>query len=132
MKTIGIIFLFVILMSIGACTSEPSVTTATNENTVTSSSTVVSSQSNSTRSILEILAAANAEVASVRIANQAYAAEHDGKYASSSSRLTEYLKGTPDATYYFNTDSGAVTKVVNGSGITRTFYWDTAAQMWQR
>jgi hypothetical protein len=78
------------------------------------------------------LAAANAEVASVKIANQAYAAEHDGKYASSSNQLSKYLKGTPDATYYFNVDSGIITRAVNGDGFTEAFFWDSATQMWKR
>jgi hypothetical protein len=131
MKIIGITLLFILVMGIGACSTKSEVTTPINNTTNVSSSTVITSESNSTRSLFEILAAANAEVATVKIANQAYATEHDGKYASSSNQLTKYINGTPDATYYFNTDSGAITKAVNGSGITKPFHWDSAAQKWK-
>jgi hypothetical protein len=131
MKTIGIIIILTILMGIGACSPKPETTTTINNSTIISTSTTTTSESNSINSLFEILAAANAEVASVKIVNQAYATEHDGKYASSSGQLTQYLKSTPDATYYFNTDSGAITKAVNGSGITKTFHWDSAAQKWK-
>ncbi len=131
MKMLVTTILFILLIGAGACSAESRVTTTVDNTTNISTTTVVTSGQTATKPLFEILAAANAEVASVKIANQAYATEHNGKYASSSSQLIQYLKGTPDATYYFNTDSGAITKVVNGSGITKTFQWDAMTQMWK-
>jgi hypothetical protein len=131
MKTTVIILFVFILIGFGACSSQSEVTTTVNTTTNESTSTTTTSVSNSTKSFFEILAAANAEVASVKIANQAYAAEHEGKYASNSSQLTKYLKGTLDATYSFNADTGAITNAVNGSGITKAFHWDSTSQQWQ-
>lgn len=132
LKICGIALLFIFLIGITACSAKTETTPVVTTTTTISSSTAITTINSSTRPFTEILAAANAEVASVKIANQAYAAEHEGKYASNSSQLTKYLKGTLDATYYFNANSGAITKAVNGEGITEAFLWDSATQMWRR
>ncbi|MBN1367610.1 MAG: hypothetical protein JW967_06770 [Dehalococcoidales bacterium] len=130
MKICSITLFFFILIVVGGCATQSEVATTT-DNTITFTTTLTTSEQRSTKSMFEILAAANAEAASVKIANQAYAAEHEGKYASSSSQITNYLTGIPDATYFFNADTGAITKVENGNGITKAFHWDSAGQKWQ-
>jgi type IV pilus assembly protein PilA len=50
------------------------------------------------------IAAANSELASVNTANQAYAAENNGIFATSSGDLGTYLNNTIQGSYVFDTN----------------------------
>jgi prepilin-type N-terminal cleavage/methylation domain-containing protein len=55
------------------------------------------------------IAAANSELATLHVANEAYAAEHGGNYATSSNLLTDFFTGSMKAIYTFDSASGKVT-----------------------
>jgi Tfp pilus assembly protein PilE len=66
------------------------------------------------------IAGANSELATVHVANEAYAAEHGGNYATSSDLLTDFFTGSIKAKYTFNATDGKITDadgtIINGWG----------------
>jgi prepilin-type N-terminal cleavage/methylation domain-containing protein len=55
------------------------------------------------------IAAANSELATLHVANEAYAAEHGGNYAIASNLLSDFYNGSLKAQYTFDVSSGKVT-----------------------
>ena len=63
------------------------------------------------------IAAANSEAAAMITANQAWAAEHNGVYATASASLTGlYMTGTVNGSYVFDSSSGAITSGTYSDG----------------
>jgi len=80
------------------------------------------------------VSAANSECASLQTANQAYAAENSGAFATASGSLTPYYNGALKASYTYDAGTGAVKTAdatgVGGWGTSLVFNLDT--QQWER
>jgi type IV pilus assembly protein PilA len=75
------------------------------------------------------LAAANSEAAAEMTANQAYAAEHNGVYASVNSQLATFMQGSVRGNYSFSTSTGAI---IYGSYSDGGFMYSTASHSFTR
>ena len=125
-KSIVWLVLLIILIGITACIG--ATTTIINNTTVLPTSSI----SITTTAGYGLVAEANSEVADVKTANEAYAADNQGKYAPDSNKLVGiYITGMLDAIYFFNEDTGIITSVSNGIGYTKNLQWDSAGQKWK-
>ena len=123
----GLAIIVIFIGIFGAIACSPGTTTIINNTTVaTTSSTPILITTQPSNNLQE----ANSEVAAVMTANQGYFAEH-GTFAANSTQLISYLNQAPDAVYAFNESTGAITNVINGTGITKGLQWDSAAQQWK-
>jgi type IV pilus assembly protein PilA len=75
------------------------------------------------------IAAANSEALSYITANQAYAAEHMGSYATASASLSAYMQGTIKGSYGFNQSSGMITYATYSDG---GLTYDTTSHTFKR
>lgn len=75
------------------------------------------------------ISAANSEMANIMTANQAYAADHGGTFATTSTDLSSYLNagGTITGNYSFIASSGAITGTPTYTGLT----WNTSLSKWE-
>ena len=79
------------------------------------------------------VAAANAEVASIQTAQEAYSAENAGAYAGTSAALANFINGTLKGTYTFNTTTGLVlTADCTASSWGTNVDFKLNKQQWQR
>jgi type IV pilus assembly protein PilA len=79
------------------------------------------------------VAAANAEVASLVTAQEAYSAENAGAYAGTSAALANFINGTLKGTYTFNTTTGLVlTADCTASSWGTNVDFKLNKQQWQR
>jgi type IV pilus assembly protein PilA len=83
------------------------------------------------------LNAANTEAENVKTAALAYYAEHSGYPVDSTSLTTNFIAGTPNATYSFDNATGFITTATpSGSSAWTGITWDTApavgSRKWKR
>mgnify|MGYP001039079573 CR=1 FL=1 len=81
------------------------------------------------------LAAANTEVANVKMAALAYYADSNGGWPDDSTNLigtVNYLDEAPDATYYFNPTTYFVDNATAGDGYTEGLSFNATSQQWEK
>jgi len=72
--------------------------------------------------------ALNTEADIVRTAITAYAADHGGTYPANMSDIATYLSKSPEATYTWDTTTGAITDATGVTGYT----FDTTTGKWKK